>query len=439
MPWWRTLYFALFLGLGVVYYYFFGPGPTVSELSQDLPWWRPAGWLLRWDPVTGLASLAKSGGPGFWLPILVFCVPPFALFAAGLRLFRGALPRAGSLALALSLCLFVVYGYLTEGAVWRFFSWRFAVTSLSVGATIALLVFAPSLLRGLLARPRAEVALVLLGAFAGVFLLSTEITGTDPSLRANLSPWPALTLFGFLLAGYCIAALHIAAGCGLLLRSFWPGAISTTLGVVVPALLGGGMAYLIFEGPGPSALGSLALASTLYAGIAGARLGRDPTASAHSATARLAAGLLMASFIFVSNRAALSFLDTARNQRSAEVIAALGAYRETHSGYPDELEQLVPRFLEGVPRARMGLIRNAGEEFVYTNFGDSYALEFAAVQWVQCAYSPPYLDAEEDAPGDAPWAGPEDVGAGGPPLGNELDAPTLEGSWSCESVPPSLW
>ncbi len=439
MAWRRTLYFALFLGLGVVYYYFFGPGPTVSELSQDLPWWRPAGWVLRWDPVIGLATLAKPGGPGAWLSILVFCVPPFVFFAVGLRLFRGALPRTASLALALSLCLFVIYGYLTEGAVWRFFSWRFAVTSLSVGATIALLVFAPSLLRALLARPRAEVAMVLLGVFASVFLLSTEITGTDPSLRANISPWPALTLFGFLLAGYCIAALHIAAGCGLLLRSFWPGAISTTPGVVVPALLGGAMAFLIFQGPGPIALGSLALASTVYAGIAGARLGRDPSANAHSATARLAAGLLMASFIFVSNRTALSFLDIARNQRSAEVVAALGTYRETHGRYPDELEQLVPRVLEDVPRARMGLIRNAGEEFIYSNFGDSYALEFAGVQWVQCAYSPPYLDAEEEAPIDAPWDGLEDVGAGGPPLSNESDAPTLEGSWSCESVPPSLW
>ena len=78
--------------------------------------------------------------------------------------------------------------------------------------------------------------MVLLGAFAAVFLLSTEITGTNSSLRANISPWPALTMFGFLLAGYCLAALHVAAACGLLLRNFWPGTIASTPGVVVPAL-----------------------------------------------------------------------------------------------------------------------------------------------------------------------------------------------------------
>ncbi len=436
----RTLYVVLFLGLALAYYYFFGPGPTVSELSHDLPWWRPAGWALRWHPVSGLAALARAGWPSVMFPILVFCIPPLALWGVGLLLFRAAPMRAALLALGLSLCLFVVYGYVAVGAVWRFFSWHFATAVLGLSSIVAVFVFAPSLLRAVLARPRPAAAMSLLATFATVFVLSTEITGTDASLRANLSPWPALTLFGFLLAGYCLAALHIAAASGIWLRSRWPGALGVAAGTILPALVGMGFCLLIFDRPGLLAFSALGLASALYAGVAGAGT-RDPNAAAHSATTRLAAGVLMASFIFVSNRVAISFLDTARNQHSLEVIAALDEYRKTNDSYPDELSELLPRFLEEVPRARMGLIQNKGEEFVYSNFGDSYALEFASVQWVQCAYSPPYAadDDEEEFAGEERGAGPENVGAGGPPLGIEPDQPTLEGSWSCESAPPVLW
>jgi len=435
----RTLYVALFIGLGVGYYFFFGPGPTAAELSLDLPWWRPAGWALRWDGVGGLAALARAGWPASVVPILVFWIPPLGLAALGFSLFRSAPMRSAILALGLSFSLFVVYGYLAQGAVWRFFSWRLPATALGLGTIIAGLALAPSLLRALLAQARPVAAAALLAAFAGVFLLSTEITGTNTSLRANLSPWPVLTLFGFVLAGYCLAALHVAAASGIWLRSRLRGAIGTTTGVVVPALLAAGLCYLIFERPGTLAFLALGASAALYAGFAGAHAGRQPSAAARSAAMRLVAGLLMASFIFVSNRVAISFLDTARNQRSQELIAALGRYRLANGGYPDQLRELVPVFLDEVPDVRMGLIRNEDEVFVYSNFGDSYALEFASVQWVQCVYSPPYTDDNGGPEAEEGWGEPGDVAGGPPLLDGDPDREQLGGSWSCESTPPLLW
>ncbi len=436
----RTLYAAFFLGVAVLYYYFFGPGPTLSEFSSDLPWWRPAGWALRWAPVSGLAEMAKAGWPALAIPLLVFCIPPIGLIGAGVALFRSAWIRAALLALGLSLCLLVVYGYVAQGAVWHFFSWRFLATAVSFSAIVGIFVFAPSLLLSVLALPRALAIAILLAVFAGIFLLSTEITGTDSTLRANLSPWPALTLFGFLLFGYCLAALHVAAASGVWLHSQWRGARGRAAGIILAALAGAAFASLVFDPPGVFAITSLGLASALYALVAQLRRGENQATNARLLTTRLTAGVLMASFIFVSNRAAISYLQTARNKTSAGVIAALDEYRQATGRYPDELSELVPRFLPEVPQARMGLIRHPGEGLVYTNFGDSYALEFASVQWVQCAYSPPYAyDDEEKEFDEESWDAASDVAAGGDPLTGEPDEVASDGNWSCESTPPQLW
>ena len=421
----RILFLVLFLGIAVFYYFFFGPGPTLQDLSGGLPWWRPRGWALRWHSFAGLAGMARSGWPSILLPILIFCIPPVTLTGVGFALFRSALLRTVLLALGLSLCFFVVYGYIAEGAIWRFFSWRFLATALSLGSIVAVLALAPSLLRGVLTLPRAWAITLLLAVFACIFLLSTEITGTNPGLRANLSPWPTLTLFGFLFSGYCLATLHAAAGLGLWLRSRWPG----VLGVTLAALLAGGLGLLIFEGSGLLGPAVLGLLGALYARLA--------SKLPNGAALHVGAAALIASFIFVSHRSALSFLDVARNERSAEVIAALDAYRQVHTSYPDALQDLLPEFLVEVPPARVGLIRHAGEEFVYSNFGDSYALEFASVLWVQCAYSPPYVFDEED---EMDAAEEPDVAAGGDPLSTEEEEErALAGSWSCESTPPTLW
>jgi hypothetical protein len=95
----------------------------------------------------------------------------------------------------------------------------------------------------------------------------------------------------------------------------------------------------------------------------------------------------------------------------------------------------------------MGLIPDADEVFTYSNFGDSYALEFSSVLWVQCAYSPPYAgesldpeaegETEETVPDVAAGEEGGTTGAGGAYATDEADA--LAGSWSCDRNPPKLW
>ena len=59
-------------------------------------------------------------------------------------------------------------------------------------------------------------------------------------------------------------------------------------------------------------------------------------------------------------------------------------------------------------------------EFSYQNLGSGYVLEFEATEWVQCAYSPPWSDEEEEL---------ED--------GEEMFE--IEESWSCPDARPDLW
>ena len=91
----RIGYVLTALLLAGFYYYFIGAGPGPSELFDDLEWWRPRGWLLRWDAMLGLAELADREGPSRLIPIYLFWIPPIALTIGGLLLFRSALMRAG--------------------------------------------------------------------------------------------------------------------------------------------------------------------------------------------------------------------------------------------------------------------------------------------------------------------------------------------------------
>ena len=107
----------------------------------------------------------------------------------------------------------------------------------------------------------------------------------------------------------------------------------------------------------------------------------------------------------------------------------------------------------------IGLIRDEDDRFSYSNYGDSYALEFASVLWVQCQYSPPYEFAsggedEEEAEGQtSPYEGqkapskcegPPDVSASAPSeedlaVKATLAKHGLNGSWTCPKEPPKLW
>jgi hypothetical protein len=420
----RAICLVAFVALAVSYYYLFGAGPTPSELGE-LPWWRPRGWALRWESLAALKELREAEGAVRLLPVLLFLLPILALAIPLLVLFKSAVMRSLILGVGLTAWAFVYYGYLAEG-IWRFFSWRAPAATLSFFLLLSALLFAPSLLRSMARLSLGWRALALIAAFGSIYLLSTEVTGTNPELRANLSPWPVLTLFGLLLAGYMIASWHVAAGIGEWIWGRLSGSAGAIAGIASAAVVGGAASLWIFEAAGPAAIGTFALLAALYAIVASARASDRAGVGA----ARIAAGVLVAATIFLSNLSATRAQELARDVTAAKVLDAIQSYRADKGSYPDDLAELVPGYLDQIPRARMGLVPHRNEEFTYSNFGDSFALEFASVLWVQCAYSPPYYETEDDELEDEEEIIP-DVAAG-----EDLG---LAEAWSCESAPPKLW
>jgi hypothetical protein len=431
----RAVYLTAFFGLAVFYYYLLGAGPTPSEVL-NLEWWRPRGWALRWESLQGLAALAEEPGALRLVPVILYSIPPAIGMIFGVRLFRSAVARVLLLALGTTLVAFAFYGHLAEG-IWRFFSWRWAAVTLCMSLLVWGLILAPSLIRATLRLPMAGRIAALLVAVAAVYLPSVEITGTGwPGLR--LTPWPVIPVFGFLLIGYLIAALHAAVGLGALLRSSFAGPTSIAAGILLAAVLASLFSLGLFSEPtlrGGIVLGLLGAAGAAV--VLFSATGR-PEAAARGRYA-LAAGVLGLSLIFLSDRASIRDQMVNRDETAPIVLDALDRYYEANEAYPDRLEELAPDLIASVPNPRIGLIRHEGEEFIYTNLGDSYVLEFACAKWVQCAYSPGF-GAGGWGGGDPNSADPNMGGATGPDVaGGPAEGRELEGAWTCDSRPPPLW
>ena len=437
------IYILTLAAMLVGYYEFLGPGPTPSELVEDLEWWRPYGFAHTWKLFGALERLADEGGPGALVPLGLFWLPPFALLIRGFKLYRSAVLRSLSVTCFFVLVTLVYYGYMAD-RVWRFFEWRSPAVAATLGGITAASLFAPSLLQAALARTRVWTGFSLAGALAVVFLLTTEITGTDSSMRFNISPWPVVTLFGLLLIGSGLAAFHCAAGLGTWLAARLGGARGLAIGTVAAGVLSAALTPAIFRAPGIGTLLTLAGIGAIYA-LVRARIGpRSRDEAARAGLVALAAGVFAFLTISGSNRVAIAYQTTARNETALQVLVALERFREDRGAYPERLRHLVPDFLEEVPRPRIGLILNDDDEFNYTNLGDSYLLEFSSVQWVQCGYSPPYdfakysdEDLDEDLEED------EEEGLEDQPEDPELKALLadhgLEGAWNCQDAPPKLW
>ena len=218
----RVAYLALFLGLALAYYEFLGAGPTPSERAGYIPWWRPAGWArsLDWRVLKPLQEIgadtvqARHEGrfePRSLIPLGLFAAPAALASAAGFALFRSVSMRAALLALGLTLCAFSYYGWL-DLETWQDYSWRWPVVLLSTAGYLAVFALAPAIVRAAHARSAALRVAALLAFVLPIHVLSLEVTGTNPELAWNLSPWPTLTLFGFLLFGLMIGVIHVAAG-----------------------------------------------------------------------------------------------------------------------------------------------------------------------------------------------------------------------------------
>ena len=432
----RAAYVVAFLALAGGWYELLGAGPTPSEKPDSVAWWRPAGhalrleseWLAPFQAIAADVEQARHEGreePRGLIPLLLFALPPAALTLLGFFLFRGVVARVLLLALGLTLCAFSYYGWL-DPETWQDFSWRWPAVLLSTSLFVALFALGPWLVRAARRLPR---AVQLAGAavfVVSIYFLSIEVTGTNPTLEWNLSPWPTLTLYGFLLAGLVLAVVEVAAGAGLFARGAG-GAGRTALAAAAAAALAALLHRIPFSTTGAIQLAALALPAALLAAAAGRR------PAGPRALDFVTAGLLLLGAVELGRWQGEYFLGRSRDVIAPRVIDALERFRAENGSYPAELAEVVPNYLPEIPLPRAGWFDSKDETFLYTYLGgENFLLEFPGVVWVQCAYSPPYDEAQEDE-GDE-GAQPREV-AGEPPGEPEM----LEASWSCESKPPKLW
>ncbi len=428
----RVFYASVLLGVALLYHYFLGPGPTPSERAMELAWWHPMGWAqqLQWEVLAPLQTItrdfeiARHKGyfePRGLIPFGIFAGPVVLLAALGFRLFRSSVIRVLLSAVTLTLCAFSYYGWL-DVQTWRDYSWRWPIALFVTSLYLSVFAFAPALVRAGATRPRALQALGLIAFTVPIYVLSTEVTGTNPSLEWNLSPWPVITLYGFLLFGLLFGVIHFAAGLGLVVRSRFSGRLGLALGVSSAVLVAAVLRAIPFEQTSAARLMLLASGAGGLVAFVGAR--RDDF---RAAVPFLAAALIILVSVKAGQWQAEYFQAKARDEVAPQVIAALQKHREERGVYPPELSDLVPSFLPALPRPRVGWLHDPGEDFHYLEFGDSFLLEFSSVLWVECAYSPAYAEEDENE-GKLP-----DVAASG-----EEDR-MLKAAWSCERKPPRLW
>jgi len=416
----RIVTVVLFLAGAVLYYYFHGPGPTPSERAMELPWWRPLGLAqsLDWSVLAPFQEISsdydEARHMGEWeprglIPFAVFGLPPLLLTVLGFRVFRSAVARVLLLGGLLTLLAFVYYGWLDLGT-WEDYAWRWPIALGVTSTYIGAFALAPALVEALRSRPRWVQGLAFLAFFVPVYFLTTEVTGTNPELEWNLSPWPVITLYGFLLFGLVFGVIHLATGLGLLVGSFVRGAAGVALGAGVAAVLAVGLRGIPFAVTDLTRIAVLVVPAALLAAWWG---GHATEPGTRRVAGLVVAGLVLIGCIKVSQWQAEYFQREAREDISPQVIAALDQHKLDRDSYPLELEDLVPDYLAEIPNPRVGWFGEKGEAFMYIDLGDSYLLEFSNAMWVECHYSPAYVDEEEDE--------------------------ALEASWSCEPRPPRLW
>jgi hypothetical protein len=399
-----------------------GIGPPPGGLASN--WWEPRAFLITWSPLSPLLQSPARAMVGLGLPAVLLAA---GVFLAG----RSSVARALALSAVYATVLFVFYGIQAPGA-WEFFHWRgsavMAVLSLCLGFSTA----APFLAKSWLRFGWAVRLLLYLPVALGVITFLRNATGTDQKLRYAISPWPAVPVFGmevgslFVFTGLLGVALAIAGIARARAGRIPPvaGALAVPVGLAVPVcILALGSAFSLL----PFRLGlrvAIAVATVCALSMAFAAIVRPRDAEALRNRARgLAVGALLIGIPLLAGQAWARWdYYVTREHRARELIDALQAYYAQEELYPDELGELVPAFLGEIPEPSIGFDFLYDGRFRYRSFGTNFLLEFPAPRWVECAYSPPYED--EDEEGDDPDDGAaEDRGE----------------SWSCPSRPPELW
>lgn len=403
---------AILLGYVAMVYYGVGPYPGQAEV----PWWQPRGFLRDTALVTRFDGRVAAG-------VAALALPALALGAGVWVLWRAALARTAALACVLAAGLFAYYGLSSRGpAIWSFFGWRGSAVMALFALVVAAAATAPWLAAAWLRRGPVLRAIVYAPLALAVVAFVRGATGTDPSLAFNVSPWPAVTIFG--LEGVAAMLAGVLACVGLALAG-------ARLRDRAPALAAGGFGAALAVPLGWWTLdlgGGLALlAATLGLALVALRAAATATGSAtlglRSPGGYAALGALLVAAPLLVGKAWVRWdYAVTRNDRAQRILDALATYSEREGGYPEELSELVEAdLLERVPAPRVGFgVLGADPRFTYQNFGTDYLLEFSAPGWTQCAYTPPWE--EDPVDGD-----------------DAAEGESLPGAWTCPSRPPELW
>lgn len=419
---WAVL--VVLLAYAVAIHHGVGPQPD----GEPEPW-SPRSFLLHpsWiqpleeRPALGVAALAL----------------PAAALAAGVFMLGGsAVARTLALAAVLSTALFAFYGLRPPGPqIWSFFGWRGSAVMATVGLAVAAVALSPLLARSWLRLSPTARAATYVPIFLAVVAIMRNVTGTDPSLRFAISPWPVVPMFGISIGAVAVLGVIAAMACAALAfgaRGALPGRLRYGAPVAAAAIPPVWF-KLWHESFPPDAMAALAAVGLVcaLAALWPAHPERLVTRGRH-----LAWGFLLAALPLTVGEA-WSHWDYVRTREGSarRVIEALDAYYGEHEEYPEELDALVEAgHLDRVPEPHIGFGLLEDQRFQYQNFGTSYSLEFSAADWVQCAYNPPWSEEGWDEAGDDPvHDGDSDTAAAGD------EEAALEEAWSCPQQPPELW
>jgi len=450
-----------------------GIGP---DTGRDLTWYTPTSFLFSAPVVSELFE--TLGEALFW-----FGVPAVILAVAVFITNRSAVARAVAISCVIAVGCFIYYGTTEADSVWMFFHWRasavLTLMAFAVGFSIASPLLAQSWLR--LGWPLRIVTYLPFLLLALGFIRNA--TGTDQSLQFAISPWPAIAMFAIglgsvftmvLLVGTAIGVAGIAAArSGSGSGSIGPIAIGVVLGLAVPAgllMLGDSIGVFAFS-VGVPTLSVMAIACLVSIALGSLRSGGPDGLKRRAVHLAVGAALIAVPVVTGQALARYDYHHT-RDILARQVTDALAAYFEKEEIYPDELDELVTDgYLKEIPAPAIGFSFLYDGQFRYRSFGTSFILEFPAPGWVECAYTPPYLDedaGEDDEFGVGSYSNPlgddQYVGAyfdadeakiaaeeaekaaaeaaaaddGADDQADEQDD-SLGEAWSCPTAPPKLW